>query len=281
MSPLESIISHLKVIGSGDYAKKLKIDDKEEYRELTTAINHMQEDVRAAANSLVNQNNKHLLFIRNMNHELRTPLTSIIGYSELLTNDLASPQIKIESAKFLQQEGKRLVKLSKQMSRLMSISKEQHERITVKTSVISEHLKLLYSNMDRENDIVIKCDDFTWKTNHDLIIMYAINIIDNAIKATKRGQIIEVELKHDQNAVVLSVKDNGVGFNSDTLDEVFEPFTKTSYGDKEEGVGNGLGLSICKSIADSLKGTITIESNEGLGSLVILQMKSQEVFYEK
>lgn len=275
MHPMEVIVDHVESIASGDELEPLDKKGFPEYEELVLAINYMQEEVKKAEVSLLEDNKRQSLFIRNMNHELRTPLTSILGYTNLLMDERANEKLKSDSAKFIHQEGKRLVELSKKMSDLIQVNDIDIHKEDIESTAIVEHLEAIYQKHERCKDVSFFAESFTWISNYDLLVMLAINLIDNAIKATHVGEKITVTIFSDRNSVNLTVADEGVGFDPEIMDEALLPFRKSSYLSSAENTGSGLGLSICANIAEVLDSQLNIV-NKNKGSEVILTMPREE-----
>lgn len=271
IQPIDAIVNHLKTIGSGHYSTPLIVENSEDYENIVDAVNHMQEKVLEASNSLIEQNKRQSLFIRNMNHEIRTPITSIIGYSELMTNDKADEQIKKESAVFIKEEGLRLTKLSKKLSQIMMITDYQLDHQPFSSLELKKHLQSLYSHHSRVSDMTYIFKDVVITSDLDLLVMFYVNLIDNAIKATQPSQSITIQYDKKDNCHIFSVEDEGIGFEDTLLCTVYEPFVKGSYNKNESGTG--LGLSICHKIASQLEGTLTIDPSREKGARITMTME--------
>jgi signal transduction histidine kinase len=92
-----------------------------------------------------------------------------------------------------------------------------------------------------------------------------INLMSNAIKFTDRGQV-RIECQRSGSAVVIRVRDTGIGIQKEDLDKLFRPFSQVDTGLTRQYEGTGLGLSISKKLVDLMGGTITVESEQGTGS---------------
>lgn len=270
IKPIDTIVSHLKKISQGEYSKKLMVNDSEDYQNIIHAINDMQEKVLESSSTLIEQNNRQSLFIRNMNHEIRTPITSIIGYSELLVNDKASEDIKNESAKFIKEEGRRLTQLSKKLSQIMMVTDYQLDIETFNAQELKKHLQSLYIHHERQEDIHYYFSNVRLDSDLDLLVMFYVNLIDNAIKATEPHEAISVYLTTNNGHYLLSVVDEGIGFDDELIHMVYEPFVKGSYNKSESGTG--LGLHICYRISALLGGHLIIYNNDEKGATVKMEV---------
>lgn len=260
IKPIDTIVNHLKGISDGEYSKELVVKDSDDYENIIHAVNDMQEKVLESSNTLKEQNDRQSLFIRNMNHEIRTPITSIMGYSELLVSDKASPEVKEESARFIKEEGRRLTQLSKKLSQIMMVTDYHLDIESFNTNELKKHIQSLYMHHDRQQDIHYYFAITQLDSDLDLLVMFYVNLIDNAIKATKENESISVYLTKNKGSLVFSVVDEGIGFDDELMKLVHEPFVKGSYNKNESGTG--LGLHICHKIASLLEGSLTITNNE-------------------
>lgn len=270
IAPLEHVVNHLEVIGKGDYSQSLELSNNHDYDDIVTAVNQMQSNVMSASETLKAQNRKQSLFIRNMNHEIRTPITSIIGYADILNHQNVTDEMKEEAVRFIKHEGQRLSELSKKMSNILFVEDYILNEQIIHTKSIEKHLIQMYQPHERFDDLSFCFEDLTIEIDSDLIYMYCVNVIDNAIKATQVNEKIHVQLLC-QDTLVLKVIDEGIGFDYSILSDVFEPFVKGRY--TKESDGTGLGLSICHHIGNMLNGEMTIEENNPKGTIVSLKLK--------
>ena len=108
------------------------------------------------------------------------------------------------------------------------------------------------------------------KANETQIEIVFTNLIDNAIKFSEEGGEVWVDIDSRNNMVLASVRDNGVGINSEDIDRIFERFYKAERSRHNEGTG--LGLSIVRHIIESFGGSIEVKSNVGEGSLFSFEL---------
>jgi two-component system phosphate regulon sensor histidine kinase PhoR len=103
------------------------------------------------------------------------------------------------------------------------------------------------------------------------------NLVDNALKYSKEHPVIQIDLKVKENNVVLSVKDNGIGIAPEYKGKIFEKFFRIPHGDTHNAKGYGLGLSYVAQVIKKHGGTITVESQAGIGTTFIISLPKQTV----
>lgn len=221
-------------------------------------------------------------FIANVSHELRTPISMLQGYSEALVDDIGNEEDKKEMSRIIYDESLRmgrlvndLLDIAKLESGNMDLTYEHIElapylkRITGKFQVIAREKEITIS-------VLLEDDRINWDFDPDRIEQVLTNLIDNAIRHTPGGGVIEVgQRTSDRRGLIIYVKDSGSGIPEEDLPFVFERFYK---GDKARtrGIsGTGLGLSIAKKIIGAHEGFISVKSklNEGTMFSFVLPRK--------
>ena len=218
-------------------------------------------------------------FLNNMSHEFRTPLISILGYSEILKEEITDEE-HIEMLSKMETSGKRLFET---LRAILEISRLEGGKLPINFDLfdikevvefqckmfkpIAEAKNLEFINVFPDKKMIVSLDK-------NLFVQIINNLLDNAVKYTKEGQIT-VELYQiplpsiedvPQYEVQLSVKDTGMGIPPDKINTVFEDFRQVSEGYSRSFEGPGLGLSIVKKFTDKMGGRISLESECGVGS---------------
>jgi len=222
-------------------------------------------------------------FLANMSHELRTPLNGILGFSEiLLTEDLSAEYIEmIES---IHQSGNRLLET---INSILDISIIESNKLNVNfkeediVELINEKLNKFKNKTDEKGIELIF--DFNGSaiihTDRKIFENIVNNLIDNAVKYTKQGQIcikISKERNKEQNYLIMSISDTGIGIDKENFDKIFQYFSQVSEGYTRTYEGTGLGLSITKHYVEILNGSITLESEINTGSCFIVKLPVKE-----
>ncbi|UCG51065.1 MAG: hypothetical protein JSW58_12800 [Candidatus Latescibacterota bacterium] len=201
-------------------------------------------------------------------HEIKNPLASIKGAADILADDGTSHEDREEFKGILRTEIKRIDTTVAEFlefarpkeSRLRKINLTDTLRSTIRQ--IETHAKRQHVSIDSqlEDGIIVKGDP-------DKLHQMTLNLVLNAIQASREGDLINVNLKTSTGAAAqLTVTDSGVGIAKSDIEHVFEPFftTKTS--------GTGLGLAIVKTIVDGHRGDISIESREHHGTTITVTL---------
>lgn len=212
-------------------------------------------------------------FLSIISHEMRTPITPInaqlqlllTGYFGVLTdkqkNSLEMIQRNTERIDRFIGEVLDISKFEAGVMKFNMVPANLNEIVenaveTMKIQALNKNLELIFKE-DKVPEVVI---------DKDRITQVIMNLINNAIKFTDPGGVIEVELSSDLDHVLVKVKDNGIGIRNEDIDRLFKPFQQldSSYGRKYGG--SGLGLAICKRIIKYHDGKIWTESEFGKGS---------------
>ena len=213
-------------------------------------------------------------FISNISHELRTPLTSIKGSIDNLLDGIAGHlnDAQREYLTIINAESNRLVRLiddlldlNKLEARSIRLLPEEIEYISLVAQVVYSLKELAY-----EKGLSIAMEwpitEIPLAADRDRINQVLVNLINNAIKFTERGEITII-IEHSHNgSVTTRIRDTGIGIPQDELEKIFDRFYQINRPLVEKSRGAGLGLAISKSLIEMHGGSITVESQEGTGS---------------
>jgi signal transduction histidine kinase len=215
------------------------------------------------------------IFFANMSHELRTPLIGILGFTEILLAELTSPD-HIEMIELIYMSGKRL---SDTLNQILEISKIESDNLEMKLKLhdigdITEKSMKLFNAAAILNNLQLLSEHKTEKCialvdDHHFITILE-NLINNAIKFTKTGKIIvETGIENSGNTrwAYLQVSDTGIGISDEKIGTIFQEFRQVSEGINRKYQGTGLGLTITKKLTELMHGTITVNSELGVGSV--------------
>ncbi|MFA6979775.1 MAG: PAS domain S-box protein [Ignavibacteriaceae bacterium] len=219
-------------------------------------------------------------FLANMSHELRTPLNGILGYAEILTTLLEDAE-QVDMVQGIYQSGKRL---SETLKFILDLSEAETGKIEVIAKdvsvvpIIKESVLLFAADASKKNiqlETIIQDENIIAHLDGILLKRILHNLIDNAIKFTKEGNIkVEVGIEElnvkgsskQPPIFYINVKDTGIGIPEDKIDLIWEEFRQVSEGISRNYEGPGLGLTISKKAVELMHGTITVKSEYGVGS---------------
>lgn len=206
------------------------------------------------------------VFLANMSHEIRTPLNAIVGFSSLIADLELEKEEKTEYSNIIKNNNELLLKLINDILDLSRIE-SGHMSFTFSDCNLSQLLKEVYKTYQAqmpgnvELRLQIPSEELTIKTDQCRLEQIINNFINNAIKFTTHGYI-KIGYTYEKQEVCFYVEDTGKGIPENQQSSIFERFNKLD----EFVQGTGLGLPICKVIAERFGGTIHLKSAEGKGS---------------
>ena len=237
-------------------------------------------------------------FLNNMSHDIRTPMNAILGYAQLMENELNGKDMPetLEHLEKLQQSGNLLLSIINNvldMARIESGNMELDENYC-RIEDVWKSLFAVFDEKARKKNIALH---YTMNVEHEHVLTdvtkvkeILVNILSNAIKYTPAGGSVMVdvdELPCDESGYMIArirVSDTGIGMSQDYLTKIFEAFTREQNTTKSKIAGTGLGMSIVKKYVDLLGGTIDVESESGKGSTFTVTLKhkiADESYYVK
>ncbi|WP_407309740.1 sensor histidine kinase [Desulfosporosinus sp. SB140] len=253
----------LERIAQGNFKVFIEPDARGHFNEITESINNM-------AKELGTMEQLRQDFISNISHEFQSPLTSISGYAALLRKDGATLK-QLEYATIIEEESKRLSKLSENLLRLSALEAEEGSitKASFRLDRQLENVVLLLEPQWKAKNIIPETilPKITVSGNEDLLKQVWINLLVNAIKFTPENGEINVSLKQDGETVVCIISDNGIGIAPSEQMHIFERFYKVDKSRNRSLGGNGLGLALVKKIVDIHRGDVTVESALGKGTV--------------
>ena len=237
-------------------------------------------------------------FLNNMSHDIRTPMNAILGYAQLMEDELKGKDLPetSEHLKKLQQSGNLLLAI---INNVLDMARIESGRMEIDENYgriedIRQTLFELFDDEAKKKNIVLH---YTINVEHDHVLTDTtkvkeifVNILSNAIKYTPFGGSVMMnvdELPCDEPGYMIvrtRVSDTGIGMSQDYLTKIFDAFTRERNTTKSKITGTGLGMSIVKKYVDLLGGTIEIESELGKGSTFTVTLKhriADESYYVK
>lgn len=210
-------------------------------------------------------------FLYAVSHELRTPLTAILGFAEQIGQTELKPKVKqynhiiINAANHLLETVNEVLDIAKiESGKLMLHAQELH--LPTFLGTISDLFKMDAEDkgVDFKIDMHEVDDEYIWMDAFRMK-QILINLISNALKFTEKGQVHITLLQH-KGRLTIQVADTGKGIEASKLSQIFEEYVQADKNDWLKYKGTGLGLSITKKIVDAMQGTISVQSEVGIGS---------------
>lgn len=218
-------------------------------------------------------------FVANVSHELRTPLTTVKSYAETLMDMPTDDTTKNKFLTTIANEADRMTRIVKDLLTLSRLDEGQYEVRPFERIEVSELLsgiveRMYFSAKEKHQSITYKPQDTNSfiMTDQDKLEQVVINIISNAIKYTPENGKIDITSGTLYKDVFIKVRDNGIGIPKENLPRIFERFYRIDKARSRETGGTGLGLAIAKQIITQLGGNITINSEYGKGTEVVISL---------
>ena len=289
LAPIDRVTQTAGLIGdSRDFGRRLEsVDPPDEIGRLSATFNSMLGQLQAAYAELQSANERlaenlaaQRRFIADASHELRTPLTTIRGNAGLLKQvaDM-SPEDREESLEQIAGESERMSRLVQQLlvlaradsglllSREAVVLDDLTREVVRQIATIAPEIEL---SLDAPAEVIVMGD-------RDYLKQLLLILLDNAVKYTPAGGRVSIEVRPlaadpptTAPRAIVRVADSGVGIAADDLPHVFERFFRADRA--RQGGGTGLGLAIAKWIVEEHRGSITVESEVGVGSTFVVEL---------
>ena len=214
-------------------------------------------------------------FVTNISHELKTPVGAVAVLAEALIDE-SEPEVVQRLADHLVEEAHRAVRTIDDLLKLSQIESTKPGDAVVDLTGVVRTAIARGTAVDGGRGVQITAFDAPgdiWIRGDERQLVSAVgNLVENAVKYSQAGDIVQVRTRVDDNAVEIMVADQGVGIPSRDLDRVFERFYRVDKARSRETGGTGLGLSIVRHVATNHGGEVLVSSQEGEGSTFVLRL---------
>ena len=253
---------------TGDFSERIEKTSDDEIGELCDSINYMADEL-SNAEQMKNE------FISSVSHELRTPLTAIKGWSETLTT--MGPEDVETFRKGMRVITSETERLSQMVEELLDFSRIQDNRLQLQMAtidILAELGETVLIYQERARALGIKLDyyepemlPFVYGDKNRLRQVF-INIVDNAIKYSDKGDTVSVEAYEQGGEICISVSDTGIGISKEDLPKIKTKFFKANHTRR----GSGIGLAVADEIIERHNGRLMINSEQGVGTTVMITL---------
>lgn len=251
-------------------------------KEITEQVRKQRQQTQALQDALMqaqHANRAKTTFLSNMSHDIRTPMNAIVGFTALAITNIESREKVEEYLKKIMTSGNHLLSLINDvldMSRIESGKMHLEEnpchlpdimhglRNIVQAEVHAKQLELYIDTVD-----VIDEDIFCDKLRLNQVLL---NLLSNSVKYTGAGGIISVRITEKAGAPLgyanyeFSIRDTGIGMSEEFVEHIFEPFERENNTTISGIQGTGLGMAITRNIVDMMNGSISVKSEQGVGT---------------
>jgi signal transduction histidine kinase len=256
-------------VADGSFRKPLIVESSDEVGDLTLAFNHMAKELREV------EEHKQQFFSQ-ISHELRNPLTAIRASAQLLLMRPAN-LLDAKGRHWVQSIDSSVDRLLSLVTRILDLNRLRAgvfplelRRIEL-DKVVARALDVLGAQAEQQGVMLESTatgQDFAITADEDGLTQIILNLAGNAIKFTPPGGSVRVEMTDAGTYLELAVRDNGPGIPATDIHRVFEPYQQAHQGRK----GSGLGLAIVKELVSAHGGTIAVESEEGKGTCMTVNL---------
>lgn len=246
--------------------------------------NKQQEILEEARIEAQSANKAKSTFLANMSHEIRTPINVMLGMNEMILRESESKEIR-QYAKSIERSGGYLISL---INNILDISRIESGKMEIEEGkyelrqLLDEVMLIAEKQAEQKS---LKMNLIFDKTLPAYLIgdvihikQILLNLINNAVKYTKEGQIdIKVSKNAEETKLIFEVKDTGIGIKEENLPVLFDAFMRVDSKKNKKIKGTGLGLAIAKQLAEQMDGMIWVESVYGKGSSFFVQLPMKKV----
>lgn len=246
--------------------------------------NKQQEILEEARIEAQSANKAKSTFLANMSHEIRTPINVMLGMNEMILRESECEEIR-QYAKSIERSGGYLISL---INNILDISRIESGKMEIEEGkyelrqLLDEVMLIAEKQAEQKS---LKMNLIFDKTLPAYLIgdvihikQILLNLINNAVKYTKEGQIdIKVSKNAEETKLIFEVKDTGIGIKEENLPVLFDAFMRVDSKKNKKIKGTGLGLAIAKQLAEQMDGMIWVESVYGKGSSFFVQLPMKKV----
>lgn len=216
---------------------------------------------------------RHKLLL-SVSHDIKTPLSSIMGYLEMWESDERQEKRKRE----LHSARSSARHILSMLSNLLEFSRMERNRGVLRNDRIEMHELMedilgMFRPLAEEKGLQLQYQNhlphpFVTESDQTLLKQILVNVISNGVKYTREGSVT-IDLRHEEQLVV-TITDTGIGIGKAELKEIFKPFSRV--GDPSNSEGSGFGLYVTRGLVDALKGEISLTSEKGKGTRVVIRL---------
>ncbi|WP_378956768.1 sensor histidine kinase [Pelosinus sp. sgz500959] len=276
--PLKAMQETAAAMAKGDYSTSVTVESRDEVGNLGVALNSLAQDLASYIEELNQIEKLRREFVANVSHEFRTPMTIIRGYNEALMDGTVNDSELVK--KYHSLMGDEILRLERLITDLLDLSRLQSSTVPMEkeklplATLVDSVVNLIRQQAEQKQVSIIvntqKSNSAIWG-NGDRIIQLLLIIVDNALKYTPAGGTITVGIVMENDWVVLTVVDTGIGIPETDLPYIWNRLYKVDKSHCRANGGTGLGLAIGKEIIDLHHAEVKVTSQVQQGTTVTIR----------
>ena len=262
LKPVNALINLMNALAAGNY--KVRIDPGKFWYRLPS-VAELSDSFNRLAGELDNTELLRSDFINNFSHEFKTPIVSIAGFARLLRRGSLTEAQKEEYLSIIEEES---LRLSQMATNVMNLTRVESQTILtdISTFNLSEQIRscilLLSTKWEKKNlEFSLDFDEQNIDASEELLKQVWINLLDNAIKFSPDGGLIEIRINEKNYRIVVSVTNAGIDIPPEKQRKIFNKFYQAD--ESHAARGNGVGLAIVKRVTELHGGSVRVESGGG------------------
>jgi len=263
-------LSHsAELFAQGHYQSRSPLSGKDEVTTLSQAFNHMAELTEKNINALKNSNDELEHFAYIASHDLQTPLRSIRLLSDMLAADLGD-RLDDDEKDYFKRIQKAAQRMSQLLQALLAYSRIKHTKNTLKPVNLTQQIRNIEQDLSasiQDTQARLEIDELpTVLTDEHKSHQLFLNLLSNALKYHRDGHPphVRVRVSSQPHQHLITVSDNGIGFDMTYRKKIFQPFKRLHSQDQYDGTG--IGLATCQKVLDALDWKILVNSKPQQGS---------------
>lgn len=268
LKPFNTIINGLNRLAKGDFKARIRFG---RILRKHPAMSELTESFNTLAEELDNTEMLRADFINNFSHEFKTPIVSIAGFAKLLKRGKLTQEQKQEYLAVIEEESLRLADMA---TNVLNMTKVENQTILTDVTVfnLSEQLRTCVLLLERKwsrKSIEFSMDfgEHTIEANEELLKQVWLNLVDNAVKFSPQGGVVEIGIQSNDQSIRVSIINEGDEIAPELQKRIFDKFYQADESHATEG--NGIGLAVVKRIAQLHGGEVTVHSENHLNLFVV------------
>jgi signal transduction histidine kinase len=272
VSPLRRTRTRLAAIAAGDFSKPVEVPNRDEIGGLAADVNSMSDELQRVHRELETASKHKSDFLANMSHELRTPLNAVIGFSEVLHEQMFGElnERQLAYVDDIREAGQHQLSLINDVLDLAKIEAGRMELELSEFALPAVLRSAVSMHAERANQAGIELglrtepEEITITADERRVRQIVFNLVSNAVKFTPPEGRVDISAHLENDHVEVAVADTGPGISRAELETIFEEFEQTAEGKQVEGTG--LGLPLSRKLVELHGGRLWAESEPGRGS---------------